>query len=190
MSLNFDIQATACKFFSDMGSKLSFGSFLALIGLFIGDIFEPMTLAIIILLCVDVVTGIFFALSIRVFNSRKMFVGTVVKIGVYGGIILVLMCLAHQSTHFKQEIISVAFSSFAYAMIGLTELSSIFENLYKISECYELENLWWARGSANILKKVMKNLLVSYGCEDIKGKCRIKKGATDGIQENNNGKAT
>ncbi len=153
------------KLFSFIQLKLSAASILAFLELLIGDLANPMTIAIIVLLILDVITGLIFAVLSKSFTSKRMFYGCIIKVGVYGFIILVLMIMAHQATHFSTKIISVLFSSFAYSMIGLTELSSLGENIYKISEICELENLSWLRWFVKFIKKLMDRMMKNV-CND------------------------
>jgi toxin secretion/phage lysis holin len=159
------LPVTICKFFCAIKWKLLFASILYLLEITVGDIYSPMIMGIVILMTVDVITGVFFAWSVRSLSSHKMFTGIFVKCFVYGPIIIMLMVVAHQLTHVPEQLSFLLFSSLTYSMIFLTEVLSILENLWKISVCYDLEQFWWARGISVLLKRTMSKLLVSYGCE-------------------------
>ena len=161
------IPVTVCKFFCAIKWKIIFAGFLALLELLIGDIYSPLTVAIIILMIIDILSGLFASWSMRVsITSGKLLKGLVVKCLVYGSIIVSLLIVAHQLTHIPEQLAFLLLSTLTYSMIFLTEGSSILENLWKISVCYELENFWWSRAISLLLKSIMTRILRSYNCND------------------------
>lgn len=144
--------------------KVATAGVLSVVTLLFGDLSEEIVMAILVLMLLDWLTGLMFAWKIRALNSKKALSG-VVKCLIY----TILLILAHQATHCGPSL-ALWLPQLIYAYVGITEIISVLENLYKISECYEIGDFGGLKIICNSLRGVMNRLLSAQSSQGGKRK--------------------